>query len=113
MHLNHGARRGLLSVGTALVVAHVRHGLETGWSSWQSWEQFLGYWFLHWLGLVFFSALVIFAIGKGRPWFLEGKPGALDEDDLQVQISLTLLLASAVIFLLAHLPTGFGDLGVE
>lgn len=94
-------RQAILVIGTGLVVAYVRHGIEKHWSPWDSIEQFLTYWFVHTAGLVVLIAFVAMAVIWLHKFFL-GYERENYADELTFDILMTVLVTSVCIAFLAH-----------
>ena len=60
----------LLSVVAALLVAYVRHGLESHWAAWNSIEQFLVFWLVHWVAITVLAALAVALAIRCNRFFL-------------------------------------------
>jgi len=91
-----------LQIVTGLVVAFVRHELETHQVVWDTFEQFLVSWILHTVGLVVFVGIAAFAILRFHKLFL----GEESKDNRFAQvwyyILMTALVGSVCVFIAAH-----------
>jgi hypothetical protein len=90
---------GLLLI-TGLVVAFVRHGVEEHWKPWRSWEQLFVYWFIHTIGLVLLTGVVLAAIVVSHRFFLgHQRP---DYADVTFYILMTVLVGALGVVVLGH-----------
>jgi len=91
-----------LQIVTGLVVAFVRHELETHQVVWDTFEQFLVSWILHTVGLVVFVGIAAFAILRFHMFFLGEEPQDKRFQQVWYYILMTVLVASVCIFFAAH-----------
>ena len=106
IRLSLNAKTGILVAATALVVAYVRTFFQYGSYGWESIGAFLISWFIHYLGAWLFVAISGAFISKVAPIFLgtESRRQELSSSELLVYVSLVVLVAAIVMFLLAHWP---------
>ena len=98
------ARRSLLLGITALVVSYVRSYLQYHQYSWESIEQFLASWLIHYLA-IFLLVAVSYALIKTKAHLFLGKKDeshGITMEELTVYVSVVLLVAAVIIFFLAH-----------
>jgi hypothetical protein len=101
------ARVNVLTVITSLMVAYVRHGLESKWAAWGGVENFLVSWFVHFIGLYLFVAFASIAISMWHKTFLgEEREIIQNRLELQYYIVMAALVAAISILILAHWPAG-------
>lgn len=106
MTLSQPAKQALLVAVTSLVVAYVRHGISSNWAPWDSIGQFLGYWLIHWLGLVLFFGITFVAIWRTYRIFLGSDSREATYDELLFYICMAVLVAAIGFFVAAHwVPT--------
>jgi hypothetical protein len=104
MSENPKVRSYLLLAITGLVVAYVRNFVQYRHYSWGSIIEFLGWWFIHYMavGIVMVTSYVV--INNTGKFFLKYKDSeeVLTWEQAIVYTSLTILVSSIFIFLLAH-----------
>lgn len=100
------ARRNVLLGVTALVVAYVRSYLQYHQYSWQSIEQFLISWLIHYLVILALVAVSYAIINTKADLFLENKTerDRITKEEATVYVSVVLLVAAVLIFFVAHWP---------
>jgi hypothetical protein len=110
MRMNEEARVNILAVVTALVVTFVRHGVETKWGPWEAWSSILGGWFIHWIGLLLLTAIIVAAITYWHKMFVgtEVQLFAM-RVELQYYIKMTVLVATLAIGFLSLYPVSEDD----
>jgi len=91
-----------LQIVTGLVVAFVRHELETHQVVWDTFEQFLASWILHTVGLVVFVGIAAFAILRFHKLFLGEEPKDNRFAQVWYYILMTALVGSVCVFIAAH-----------
>jgi len=91
-----------LQIVTGLVVAFVRHELETHQVVWDTFEQFLVSWILHTVGLVVFVGIAAFAILRFHKLFLGEEPKDNGFAQVWYYILMTALVGSVCVFIAAH-----------
>ena len=104
------SRVNVLTVITSLVVAYVRHGLETKWAPWRGYEHFFAAWLIHYFALLFLVFGAGLAITSWHEVFL-GEKRDLIQNRVQFQyyIVMTALIAAIGIFILAVVPFSSSD----
>jgi hypothetical protein len=101
-----------LTIGTALVVAFVRHGLETKWASWEGVGQLLTGWLIHTIALYFLFFGAGFAISQWHKFFLgDERDPIVHRLEFQYYIITTVLVAAVAIGVLSAAGpfSGSGD----
>jgi hypothetical protein len=91
-----------LQIVTGLVVAFVRHELETHQVVWDTFEQFLVSWIIHTVGLTVLGGIAAFAILRFHKFFLGEEPKDNSFQQVWYYILMTALVASLWIFFAAH-----------
>lgn len=92
-----------LVIFTGLVVAFVRHGLQTHWKAWDSWEDFFVAWFIHTLGVGVLVVASMAAIIYSHKFFL-GYDKKEYGRELTFYIVMTALVAAIGILVVANAP---------
>jgi prolipoprotein diacylglyceryltransferase len=101
-------REFLLIPATGLIVSYVRHGVATGWSSWDSIHQVFVYWLIHTMGLMLFIPIAGGIIFSTQKFFLGYKPQKEHTEEIIFYVMMTILIAAVSIYVVAHWPAG-GD----
>ena len=97
MKLDYEARVNALTIVTSLVIAFVRHGRSSKWSSW-AWETALTSWFVHCLALYLLIGVSAFAVSRWHRIFLGSDPEVLEHLlKFQYYATMTVLVATAAI----------------
>jgi hypothetical protein len=100
--LDSEVRINTLTIGTALVVALVRHGLETKWASWESVGLLLGSWLIHTFALHFLFFGAGYAISRWHKFFLgDERDQFVHRLEFQYYIITTVLVAAVAIGVLS------------
>jgi hypothetical protein len=104
--LSLNARTGVLFAVTALVVAFVRTYLQYHRYGWESVGAFLISWFVHYLAVGVFAVVCGAFISSSAPFFLgkDSQRRELATAELLVYVSLVVLAAAIIMFVLAHWP---------
>lgn len=104
--LSLNARTGTLLITTSLVVAYVRTYLQYHHYGWESVTEFLTSWFIHYLGVWLFAVLCGAFISSAAPIFLgeDSRRREVPSSELLVHVTLGVLAASVIVFVLAHWP---------
>jgi formate hydrogenlyase subunit 3/multisubunit Na+/H+ antiporter MnhD subunit len=102
----HSTRRNVLLGITALVVAYVRSYLQYHQYSWQSIEQFVISWLIHYLAILGLVAISYAFINTKADFFLGNKTerDRKTKEEATVYVSIVLLVAAVLIFFVAHWP---------
>jgi hypothetical protein len=87
-------KRLCLVLITSLVVAYVRHGVNTHWKSWDSIEQIAISWFVHALALLLFILITSAIILRSHEFWLGHKPASNAEEDVSFNVLMTVLIAA-------------------
>jgi hypothetical protein len=108
MKVSSEARVNLLTVGTALVVTLVRHGVDSNRVPWDGVGPVLGSWFIHTIAVFLIIACASFAIGWWHRIFLgEDRDILASRVGFQYYITVTLLVAAVAVLIVkaAHLDS--------
>jgi hypothetical protein len=107
MKLSSEARVNILTVGTALVVAFVRHSIEK--TAWGGVSQPLIWWFIHTIALFLLILGASFAIDRWHRTFL-GEDGNLFPNRVKFQYYITMtILVSAIAIGVVKMAGPFSD----
>jgi len=98
--LSESLKQGILLVVTGLAVSFVRHGLETHWHSWSSYEQFFLYWIIHTIGVAMLAGISGLVISFNHQRFLGYKKD--DMDAFMFYALMTILIATIAIAIVAN-----------
>jgi hypothetical protein len=103
--MDHEKRINILTVATALVVAVVRHGVQTKWGPWDGWGTFLGSWLIRWIALAMLIAIAAFAIIRWHKFFVGTELKLLaNRLELEYYVTITVLVATLAIGFLSFGP---------
>ncbi len=98
-----------LAGGAGLVVAYVRHAIQYHRYSWDSIIEFLGWWFIHYIAVIFVLGIA-YAITRGNSSFLLGRSETLRKLTLEegmIYGCIIIIVAAVAVFFIAHLvPVG-------
>jgi len=99
-------RRNFLLGFTALIVAYVRSFLQYHRYFWESVGQFFLSWFIHYLAVLVLVAISYALIKTKAEFFLGNKTEnhKITTEEVIVYVSVVLLVAAILIFLIAHWP---------
>jgi hypothetical protein len=111
MKFDKEVRITILTVITALVVALVRHGLETKSASWEGLGQLLMWWFIHTIALYFLIIGAGVSIARWYKFFLDDQRDfTVRRLEYQYYVAMTVLVAAIAIgFLAVAGPFGSDD----
>jgi cytochrome bd-type quinol oxidase subunit 2 len=99
-------KRSILLAVTALVVAYVRSFIQYHRYSWESLEQFLISWLIHYFAvLVLIAISYVFIITKASFFLGREKEGKeITAEEATVYVSFVLLVLAILVFFVAHWP---------
>jgi hypothetical protein len=114
--MDHAKRVNILAIVTALLVAVVRHGVQTKWGPWDgfpisdnlmapSWVTFLVLWLAYGIALVLLIAIAGFAIIRWHKFFVGSEFELLTNRlKLEYYVVMTVLVATLAIGFLSFGP---------
>lgn len=94
-----------------LLVAYARNALQYGRYSWDSVWEFLGWWFLHYVAVLLLIGAT-YVLTHGGPWLALARFNPHQKLTLVEEMiygCTIVIVATIVIFLLAHWPVGLED----
>lgn len=104
------ARRNLLVALTALIVAYVRSFFQYHRYSWESFEQFLISWLVHYFAVLILIGVCYIIISTKASLFLGRERGGkeITIEEVAVYVSFFLLVLAILAFFVAHWPVSSG-----
>ena len=108
MRIGFEGRVNILTAVTSLVVAYVRHGLETKWAPWPGFGHFFSSWFVHYIALWLLIVIAGATISGWHKRFL-GDRYNIKQLQSQYYIVMTTLIAALTILILAVVPFSSSD----
>ena len=95
-----------LAAAAGLIVAYVRHALQYHRYTWDSILEFLIWWFIHYI-VVIFVVGIAYAVTRGREQLLFGRSESLRKltmEEAMIYGSIVVIVSVIAIFLIAHWP---------